>query len=238
MTQFCSAYRQGKAQQLAFPGTRKPVMATMSIVLDSTSFAAPQTAWDDMALVHACKRGDATAFEQLVKRYDVRLFNIAQHITRNREDAQDAVQEAFLKVFRKLTQFEEKSQFSTWLTRITVNESLMKLRKQRNTKEVSLDENFQGDEHASPFELADWAPDPEDLYGASELRNILRTELHQLQPGLRVVFVLRNIEGLSTEETAEVLELTHVAVKARLWRARLQLRQRLSKFFGLRATHS
>jgi RNA polymerase sigma-70 factor (ECF subfamily) len=88
-----------------------------------------------MALVHLCKRREAGAFEQLVKRYDGRLFSIAQHVTHNREDAQDAVQEAFLKVFRKLTQFRENSQFSTWLFRITVNESLMKLRKQRSTRE-------------------------------------------------------------------------------------------------------
>jgi len=102
----------------------------------------------DLALVHACKNGDAAAFEQLVKRYDSKLFRIAQHITHNREDAQDAVQEAFLKVFRKLTQFQENSQFSTWLTRITVNESLMK-QKQRFSREVSIDEDFQTEEHTA-----------------------------------------------------------------------------------------
>jgi RNA polymerase sigma-70 factor (ECF subfamily) len=191
-----------------------------------------------MALVHACKRGDAVAFEQLVKRYDRRLLSIAQHVTHNREDAQDAVQEAFLKAFRKLTQFQENSQFSTWLIRITVNESLMKLRKQRSTREVSIDEDSQSDEDMGPFELADWAPSPEELYREAELRNILRNTLQELQPGLRVVFVLRDIEGLSNEQTAEVLELTPVAVKARLWRARLQLRERLSKYFGVAVTCS
>jgi RNA polymerase sigma-70 factor, ECF subfamily len=183
----------------------------------------------DLALVHACKSGDAAAFEELVKRYDTKLFRIAQHITHNREDAQDAVQEAFLKVFRKLTQFQENSQFSTWLTRITVNESLMKLRKQRHNKEFSIDNNFESEDHSLASELADWALNPEELYRGFELRNILRSELQELQPGLRVVFVLRDIEGLSTEETAEVLESTPVAVKARLWRARLKLRERLSK---------
>jgi RNA polymerase sigma-70 factor, ECF subfamily len=89
-----------------------------------------------------------------------------------------------------------------------------------------------------PFELADWAPNPEELYRESELRNILRNKLQELQPALRVVFVLRDIEGLSTQETAEVLELTPVAVKARLWRARLQLRERLSKYFGVAVTCS
>jgi RNA polymerase sigma-70 factor (ECF subfamily) len=187
----------------------------------------------DLALVHACKNGDAAAFEQLVQRYDRKLFRIAQHITHNREDAQDVVQEAFLKVFRKLSQFRENSQFSTWLTRITVNESLMKLRKQHSSREVSIDEDFQSQDQMAVFELADWAPNPEQLYRGSELRNILRSTLQDLQPGLRVVFVLRDIEGFSTEQTAEVLEVTPVAVKARLWRARLQLRERLSKYFGV-----
>ena len=192
----------------------------------------------DLALVHACKSGDAAAFEELVKRYDVRLFSIAQHITHNREDAEDAVQEAFLKAFRKLTQFQENSQFSTWLTRIAVNESLMKLRKRRTTREVSMDEDLQSGEPISPFEFADWVPNPEELYRGFELRNILRSELQELRPGLRVVFVLRDIEGLSNDETAQVLELTRVAVKARLWRARLQLRTRLSKYFGVEMSRS
>ena len=192
----------------------------------------------DMVLVHACKDGDVAAFEQLVKRYDVRLFSIAQHITHNREDAEDAVQDAFFKTFRNLTQFRENSQFSTWLIRITVNESLMKLRKQRSNREVSFDEDFQSEEHIAAFELADWTPNPEDLYRGSELRNILRSELQELQPSLRVVFVLRDIEGLSNQETAEALELTPVAVKARLWRARLRLRKQLSKYFSVRVTYS
>ncbi len=208
-------------------------MEITSVLDDSTPRGALQTGEDDMSLVHACKTGDVAAFEQLVKRYDRRLLRIAQHVTHNREDAQDAVQEAFLKVFRKLTQFQENSQFSTWLIRITVNESLMKVRKQRSTREVSINEDFQSEGDMAPFDLADWAPDPEELCTGSELRNILRSTLQELRHGLRVVFVLRDTEGLSTEQTAEVLELTPVAVKARLWRARLQLRERLSKYFGV-----
>jgi len=214
------------------------MIGTTNVIGNSTLYAPGVTADDDMALVYACKRGDAAAFEQLVKRYDGRLFSIAQHVTHNREDAQDAVQEAFLKVFRKLTQFRENSQFSTWLFRITVNESLMKLRKQRSAREVSIDEDFQSEQDVTPLDVADWAPDPEELYRGSELRNILRRTLQELRPGLRVVFVLRDIEGLSTEQTAEVLELTSVAVKARLWRARLQLRERLSKYLGVGVTCS
>ena len=204
---------------------------------ENVKFATGYTFDRDLALVHACNSGDAAAFEELVKRYDSKLFRVAQHITHNREDAQDAVQDAFLKVFRKLTQFRENSQFSTWLIRITVNESLMKLRKQRS-REVSIDEDFQSEDHTATFELTDWAPNPEELYKAFELRNILRSELQELRPGLSVVFVLRDIEGLSTEETADVLELTDVAVKTRLSRARLQLRQRLTKYFGVGVTNS
>jgi RNA polymerase sigma-70 factor, ECF subfamily len=114
----------------------------------------------------------------------------------------------------------------------------MKLRKQRSTREVSINEDSQSDQDMGPFELADWAPNPEELYRESELRKILRNTLQELQAGLRVVFVLRDIEGLSTQETAEVLELTPVAVKARLWRARLQLRERLSKYFAVAVTCS
>lgn len=213
-------------------------MGTASVIVNSITGAAAKAALDDMALVHACKSGDAAAFEQLVKRYDSRLLSIAQHVTHNREDAEDAVQEAFLKVFRRLTQFQENSQFSTWLFRITVNESLMKLRKRRSIREVSMDEDFQSDEGMVPFDVADWDPNPEELYRGTELRDILRRTLQELQPGLRVVFVLRDIEGLSIDETAEVLELTAVAVKARLWRARLQLRERLSKYFGVEVTCS
>ncbi len=192
----------------------------------------PVSIHDDMVLVQACKNGDAAAFEQLVKRYDRRLLRIAQHITHNMEDAQEVVQEAFLKVFRKLAQFEEKSKFSTWLIRITINESLMKLRKLRSAKEVSMDADFQAEEAGPPFEFVDPKQNPEELHRESEFRNLLRSALQELQPAIRVVFVLRDVEGFSTEETAEVLGLTQSAVKARLWRARLELRERLSGYFA------
>ncbi len=137
-----------------------------------------------------------------------------------------------MKAFQHLGDFREASQFSTWLIRITVNQALMKLRRRHTTKEVSLDEDFQADEAMLPRELADWAPNPEDLYRASELRDILARTLRELRPILRAVFVLRDIEGLSTDQTAEVLNLGCSAVKARLRRARLQLRERLSKYFS------
>jgi RNA polymerase sigma-70 factor (ECF subfamily) len=215
------------------PTKEKTAMATSGVAFNSGSCTAAAMAYDDMALVQACKEGNTAAFEQLVKRYDTKLFRIAQHITHNREDAQDAVQDAFLKAFRNLTQFRGNSQFSTWLTRIAVNESLMKLRKQRHSKEFSIDDGFQSEDDSPASQLADWSPNPEELYRGSELRTILRNELQELPPGLRVVFILRDIEGLTTEEAAEVIESTAVAVKARLWRARVKLREALSKYFGV-----
>jgi RNA polymerase sigma-70 factor (ECF subfamily) len=187
---------------------------------------------DELDLVHAAQTGDISAFEQLVARYDRKLLRIAQHVTHNSEDAQDAVQEAFLKAFQHLGSFREDSQFSTWLIRITLNQALMKLRKQRTTKEVSLGEQLQPEGEILPREIADWAPNPEELYQASELRDILTKTLAELQASLRTVFVLRDIEGLSIVETAEVMGLSQSAVKARLWRARLQLRERLNKYFS------
>jgi RNA polymerase sigma-70 factor, ECF subfamily len=195
----------------------------------STQFEVKLVANNDLDLVHASKNGDVAAFEQLVKKYDGKLLRIAQSVTHNREDSQDAVQEAFLKAYQNLAEFREDSKFSTWLIRITLNQSLMKLRKQRATQEVSLDEDFQAE--ILPMEIADWAPNPEQLYRATELRNILIKTLKELSPILRAVFVLRDIERLSIDETAEVLNISHVAVKARSWRVRLQLRERLNKYF-------
>lgn len=197
-----------------------------------TQFEEKMVASDDLDLVHASKNGDVAAFEQLVKRYDRKLFRIAQSVTHNTEDAQDAVQEAFFKAFQNLQQFREESKFSTWLIRITVNQSLMKLRKQRTARALSLDDNFEADGDILPKEIADWAPNPEQLYWASELREILHKALKEMRPVLRAVFVIRDIEGLSIDQTAEVLNLSETAVKARLWRARLHLRECLNKYFS------
>jgi RNA polymerase sigma-70 factor (ECF subfamily) len=209
-----------------------------NMTADSAQLAVREMASDDLDLVHACKNGDVAAFEQLVKRYDRKLLRIAQHVTHNREDSEDAVQEAFLKAFQHLSEFREDSKFSTWLIRITLNQALMKVRKQRRSiREVPLEEDVQARERILTMEVIDWAPDPEQLYKTSELRDILIKALKELRPILRAVFVLRDIEGLSIAETAEVLSLSHSAVKARLWRGRLQLRERLNRYFRTE-THS
>src|SRR5580704_2861664 len=125
---------------------------------ESAQFGIREETDDDFDLVQASKNGDVAAFEQLVKRYDGKLFRIAQSVTHNREDSQDAVQEAFLKAYQHLADFRGDSQFSTWLIRITLNQSLMKLRRLRRTKEVVLDEDFGTDEDVLPREVIDWAP--------------------------------------------------------------------------------
>ena len=185
----------------------------------------------DILLVNRAREGDVQAFEQLVKQYDRQVFRIAQHITQNREDAEDVVQDAFLKAYEKLEQFQGNSKFYTWLVRIAVNEALMKLRKRRPERFVSLDEDVQTEEDSMPREIADWSPNPEQLYDQSELKDILGKTINGLPPSFRTVFVLRDVEGLSTEETAETLGLSVPAVKSRLLRARLQLRERLSRYF-------
>jgi len=186
----------------------------------------------ETGLVQAARAGDLEAFGQLVKLYDRNVLRIAQHITHNEEDAQDVVQEAFLKAYTNLEQFQGNSKFYTWLVRIAVNEALMKLRKRRNSKTVSLDEDVETEEGSMPREVADWSPNPEQLYGQTELGDILKKTIQGLSPAFRTVFVLRDVEGLSTEETAETLSLSVPAVKSRLLRARLQLRERLGKHFN------
>jgi RNA polymerase sigma-70 factor, ECF subfamily len=192
------------------------------------------SASEERVLVQAAKTGDDAAFSELVRRYDRNVFRIAQHITQNREDAEDVVQDAFLKAYTNLGQFQGQSKFYTWLVRIAVNEALMKLRRRRPERFVSLDEDIKTEEDSVPREVADWSPNPEQMYNQAELKEILGKTIQGLPTGFRTVFVLRDVEGLSTEETAEALELSIPAVKSRLLRARLQLRERLSRYFSKR----
>lgn len=186
---------------------------------------------DEAVFVAAAKGGDVSAFETLVNRYERKIFRLAQNITQNREDAEDVMQEAFLKAFEHLGEFEGNSRFYTWLVRIAVNQALMKLRKRR-PNQVSLDEEIQTEDDSMPREVEDWGPTPEQRYGQNEMHKILSTVIGELEPGFRVVFQLRDVEELSTEETAEALGLSVPAVKSRLLRARLRLRQKLNRYFG------
>jgi len=185
---------------------------------------------DESALVAAAKAGDVSAFETLVGRYERKIFRLTQNITQNREDAEDAMQEAFLKAYEHLGGFEGNSRFYTWLVRIAVNQALMKLRKRR-PNQISLDEQIETGEDSMPREVEDWGPSPEQRYAQTELSGILSEVIGELDPSFRVVFQLRDIEELSTEETAEALGLSVPAVKSRLLRARLKLRQKLNRYF-------
>jgi len=189
-----------------------------------------QVVEDEPILVAAAKGGDISAFETLVGRYERKIFRLAQNITQNREDAEDVLQEAFLKAYEHLGEFQGNSRFYTWLVRIAVNQALMKLRKRR-PNQVSLDEEIDTGEELMPREVEDWGPSPEERYQQTELSGILSSVISDLDPSFRIVFQLRDIEELSTEETAEALGLSIPAVKSRLLRARLKLRQKLNRYF-------
>jgi RNA polymerase sigma-70 factor (ECF subfamily) len=191
---------------------------------------------DEHLLVAAAKRGDLRAFEELVNRYEAKVFRLTMNITRNREDAEDAMQDAFLKSYAHLKDFQEDSRFYTWLVRIAANEALMRLRKRR-PNQVSLDEPVEGHEELIPRELEDWGPSPEQRFAQTEMHEILNEAIGKLEPDFRVVFTLRDIEEFSTEETAKMLGISIPAVKSRLLRARLKLRQKLDRYFRQGATN-
>ena len=194
---------------------------------------SPQTAVkkDDYALVAEAKAGSYEAFEELVNRYENKIYRLGINITGSPEDAEDVLQEAFLKAFQHLPDFREDSRFYTWLVRIAVNEGLMKLRKRRTDRSVPIADEIGDEGEVVPREFADWKPDPEQSYAQAEIETILRNAAQTLPPAYRTVFLLRDVEDLSTAETASVLSLTEGTVKARLFRARLMLREELSKIF-------
>jgi RNA polymerase sigma-70 factor, ECF subfamily len=185
---------------------------------------------DEHLLVKAAKRGDGAAFEELVGRYEQKIFRLTMNITRNKEDAEDAMQDAFMKAYTHLKDFSEESRFYTWLVRIAANEALMRLRKRR-PNQVPLDEPIEGEDDLMPREIEDWGPSPEQRYAQTEMGDILDKVIDQLRPDFRTVFVLRDIEELSTEETSKVLGISVPAVKTRLLRARLKLREMLDQYF-------
>lgn len=186
---------------------------------------------EELALVERARKGDGGAFSTLIKRYQGKVFRLAMNITQNREDAEDVLQEAFIKAYEHLDQFQGNSRFYTWIVRIAVNQSLMKLRKRKSDRTVSLDEQIDTGEDTVVREIATWDPDPEMQFSREELNSILTGAIDELEPIYRTVFTLRDVDGLSTEETADALDLSIPAVKSRLLRARLQLREKLTRFF-------
>ena len=192
----------------------------------------PQTdGLDEATLVERAKSGETAAFTELVRRYDKKIFRMAKQITQSDEDAEDVLQEALFKAYQHLNDFQGNSRFYTWLVRIAVNEALMKLRKRKSDRTVSLDEEIDTGEETVTREIAVWDGDPEQRYSQEEMRVILDDAIQSLKPSFRTVFVLRDVEELSTEETADTLGLSIPAVKSRLLRARLELREKLTRMF-------
>jgi RNA polymerase sigma-70 factor (ECF subfamily) len=185
---------------------------------------------DEPVLVASARSGDSTAFDELLNRYEDKIFRLTRNITGNREDAEDAMQDAFLKAFSHLNDFHGESRFYTWLVRIAANEALMRLRKRR-PNQFSLDEPIQGETDLLPRELEDWEPNPEQKYADAEIGVILKELMEQIEPEYRIVLVLRDVEELSTQETAEALGVSLSAVKSRLLRGRLRLRDKLNRYF-------
>ena len=187
----------------------------------------------DKELVATAKAGDALTFEILFKRHQRRIFALALRYTRVREDAEDIVQQTFQKAFVYLPRFEGKSAFSTWLTRIAINESLMFLRRVRLLREVPMDDSSGDEGTGRHVELADAAPDPEANYMRREGAQILNSALASLKPGTRNVLELLELRELSIAETARQVGISAGAVKARVFHGRRKLRTMLRRCMGL-----
>jgi RNA polymerase sigma-70 factor (ECF subfamily) len=201
---------------------------TMACLTD----AAPE-----QMLVVAAKNGDEQAFETLFKRHRQKILRVVLRYAHVREDAEDIVQQSFQNAFVYLHKFEGKSSFSTWLTRIAINESLMLLRHGRALREVSVDDHSEAEGNAASLEMPDSSPDPEASYLRRERAQILSETLGNLRPGMRKAIELRELAELSTEETARRMGVSVGAVKSRLFHARKKLRERLSRYLKSYSTH-
>ena len=180
-------------------------------------------AWSEEQLIAAAKTGRRAPFGELYERHMKRVSCVTRRIIRNREDAEDAAQECFLNAFVHLGDFDGRSQFATWLTRIAINAALMKLRKNRGSREVPIDEPNPSFEPVAQREFRDDAPDPEESCYARERRRILKSAISELRPRARRVVELHQLQGHSVRETAQILGISTTAVKARMFHARVNL---------------
>ncbi len=184
----------------------------------------------DATLVAAAKRGDTRAFEELVLRHKQRVLAVARRITNNREDAEDVTQESFHKAFLHLDTFQEKSRFSTWLTRIAMNEAFMLLRRRRGVFEV-LPESPDDGVKSGAESFVDQGPNPEESCWQRERTQLLTEAINRLRPNVRSTILLRDIEERSARETARILGTSITAVKARVFQGRRKLRRTLNSGF-------
>lgn len=189
---------------------------------------------DQTVSIDALKRGDREEISRMVALYSPAVYRLANKMVGNEQDAEDVLQETFFKALRSINTFEEKSSLATWIYRIAVNEALMVLRK-RKPDPVELDHDRDDDESIeTPVEIVDWCCMPERELMDEESRVFLNQAVGLLSPGLKAVFLLRDVEGLSVRETAEALKVSESVVKTRLLRARLKLREDLSHYFNER----
>lgn len=187
----------------------------------------------DAELVHRARSGAFEAFDELVRRHERRLYALAMGIVRKNEDAEDAVQTAFLHALEHLEEFRGEAPFGAWISRIAANSALQILRKRRGLPTVALPgSDDPADDLPLPEYIADWRDSPVDILEREELRRLLDGAVAELPEGHRLVFLLRDVAGLSTAETALELGLGEANVKVRLLRARLALRERLTRTFG------
>src|SRR5712664_4497066 len=184
---------------------------------------------DDFLLVESVLAGDRRAFEPLVRRHERRVFRVTLAILGNAEDAEEAMQDTFVKAFRHLDQFRREARFTTWLTRIAINEAIQKRSTRKNL--VPLAEAETAKEQFTPRRYEWWKSNPEKLYGKQEIHRIVENAIQSLPQIYREAFVLRDVEELSAEEAAEVLGITVPALKSRLLRARLMMRETLAEKF-------
>jgi RNA polymerase sigma-70 factor (ECF subfamily) len=189
----------------------------------------------DDVLVREAQLGDTRAFDELVVRYRDKVYRLSYKILRNEDDASEALQDAFTSAFRGLKNFKSESTFSTWLYRVATNASLMKYRKRRDDH-VSLEQSQSPQRDAEPLSIPDWSQQPLEELLDAETKEVMEEGLRRLPEDLRTVFILRDEEGYSNAEVAQMLDLTVAAVKSRLQRARIALRDRLDRYFTGRMT--
>jgi len=187
--------------------------------------------WLDVDLVEAAQAGDHVAFSELIRRFQPYCLKSALSILRDRQDAEDEVQNALWKAFEHIRQFQHEAKFSTWLSRIVVNQCLMRLRQRRRSKLVYVEDAIAGEETAA-LDLPDPRETPERSFGNRELASALRVEINRIPPLLRRVFLLRDVQELPMPEVADLLGISVAAAKSRLLRARVELRNRLTKYHG------
>ncbi len=217
------------------PGPSQPVDAGAPRPAAEPHPASFYREQSDEQLVRIAQGGDTRAFDELVSRYQDKVYRLSYKILRHEDDAAESLQDAFLSAYRGLKNFKSESTFSTWLYRIATNASLMKYRKRRD-HHISLEQSQSANEDAETLQLPDWSTQPVTELLNAETREVMEEGIQRLPEELRTVFVLRDVEGLSNAEVAEILELTVAAVKSRLHRARIALRERLNRYFSDKMT--